>query len=135
MKTVAILKKDFHSQGGLEKSAWRIIQAFKERGAEVTLLTNQEVSAPCSVLSCPIESKFKFLKLKEFDAWCCATVKSHPFDVVLSMDRASFQTHHRAGNGVHAAYLALRREKEGFLKSLSFKFKPLHHSMLKLEKD
>jgi UDP-glucose:(heptosyl)LPS alpha-1,3-glucosyltransferase len=134
MKTVAILKKDFHSHGGLEKSSWRIIQAFKERGAIVTLLTTHEVSAPCSVLSCSLDSKLKFLKLKEFDSWCRSTVKSHAFDVVFSMDRASSQTHHRAGNGVHAAYLALRRQKEGFLKRLSFKLNPLHYMMLKLEK-
>ncbi len=134
MKTVAILKKDFHSHGGLEKSSWRIIQAFKERGASVTLLTTHEVSAPCDVLSCSLDSKLKFLKLKEFDSWCRTTVKSHDFDVVFSMDRSSFQTHHRAGNGVHAAYLALRREKEGFFKRLSFKLNPLHYMMLKLEK-
>jgi len=134
MKTVAIIKKDFHSHGGLEKSSWRIIQALKERGATVTLLTAHEVSAPCTVLSCSLDSKLKFLKLKEFDAWCQSTVKSQPFDVVFSMDRASFQTHHRAGNGVHAAYLALRKQKEGFLKRLSFKLNPLHSMMLKLEK-
>jgi UDP-glucose:(heptosyl)LPS alpha-1,3-glucosyltransferase len=134
MKTIAILKKDFHSHGGLEKSSWRIIQAFKERGATVTLLTAHEVSAPCTVLSYALDSKLKFLKLKEFDAWCSSTVKDHAFDVVFSMDRSSFQTHHRAGNGVHAAYLALRKQKEGLFKRLSFKLNPLHSMMLKLEK-
>lgn len=132
MKRVAILKKDFHSQGGLEKSSWRIIQAFKEHGADVTLMTKNEVSAPCPVLSCSLDSKLKFLRLKEFDAWCRSLAPS--FDIVFSMDRSSYQTHHRAGNGVHAAYLALRREKEGFLKGLSFTLNPLHHVILGLEK-
>ncbi|HEX2579008.1 MAG TPA: glycosyltransferase family 4 protein [Rhabdochlamydiaceae bacterium] len=134
MKTVAILKKDFHNHGGLEKSAWRIIQALKERGASPTLLTSLEISAPCPVLSCSLDSKFKFIRLKEFDTWCKSMVKRHHFDVVFSMDRATFQTHHRAGNGVHAAYLALRSQKEGFLKKFSFKLNPLHRVMLKLEK-
>jgi len=134
MKTVAILKKDFHTHGGLEKSAWRIIQALKERGASVSLLTSLEISAPCPVLSCSLDSKLKFMRLKEFDTWCKSMVKRLSFDVVFSMDRATFQTHHRAGNGVHAAYLALRSQKEGFLKKLSFKFNPLHYMILKLEK-
>jgi UDP-glucose:(heptosyl)LPS alpha-1,3-glucosyltransferase len=132
MKTAAILKKDFHGQGGLEKSTWRIIQAFKDHGADVTLITSNDVAAPCPVLSCSLESKFKFLKLKEFDAWC--RTKTPSFDVVFSMDRSSYQTHHRAGNGVHAAYLDLRRKKEGFFKSLSFTLNPLHHVILSLEK-
>ncbi len=134
MKTVAIIKKDFHSQGGLEKASWRIIQALKDHGAEVTLLTTTDVSAPCRVLSCSLDSKFKFLRLKEFDSWCRTTIENHSFDVVFSMDRATYQTHHRAGNGVHAAYLELRRAKEGFLKRLSFTLNPLHYVMLSLEK-
>ncbi|MBS0647619.1 MAG: glycosyltransferase family 4 protein [Verrucomicrobia bacterium] len=132
MKTAAILKKDFHGQGGLEKSTWRIIQAFKDHGADVTLITSNQVAAPCPVLSCALDSKLKFLKLKEFDVWC--RTKTPSFDVVFSMDRCSYQTHHRAGNGVHAAYLDLRRQREGFFKSLSFLLNPLHHVILNLEK-
>ena len=134
MKTVAIIKKDFHSQGGLEKASWRIIQALKDQGAEVTLLTNHEVSAPCPVLSCNLDSKFKFLRLREFDSSCRTTIEENNFDVVFSMDRTTYQTHHRAGNGVHAAYLDLRRSKEGFLKKLSFNINPLHRVILSLEK-
>ena len=50
------------------------------------------------------------------------------------MDRCSRQTHHRAGSGVHAAYLDLRSQMEGPLKRLSFALNPLHHFQLKLEK-
>jgi UDP-glucose:(heptosyl)LPS alpha-1,3-glucosyltransferase len=50
------------------------------------------------------------------------------------MDRNSFQTHLRAGNGVHAAYLEMRKKSEGFLKGLTFPLNPLHHALLNIEK-
>ena len=55
-------------------------------------------------------------------------------DVVFGLDRNSYQTHYRAGNGVHAAYLNRRMQDEGFFKSLSFKFNPLHNAILSLER-
>lgn len=129
MKTIAVVKKEFQSKGGLEKAALRIIQALQKRGADVTLLAEKVSQAPCPVLSHPPHSMLKFLRLKEFDTWCKEAAQK--FDIVLSMDRCSFQTYHRAGNGVHAAYLELR---EGFFKKLSFKINPLHRMILKLEK-
>jgi UDP-glucose:(heptosyl)LPS alpha-1,3-glucosyltransferase len=100
----------------------------------VTLLTTQEVSAPCPVISCSLQNKLKFLRLKEFDVWCKETVQANRYDVVFSLDRSSYQTHHRAGNGVHAAYLDMRRQREGYLKRISFAINPLHRVMLRLEK-
>ena len=50
------------------------------------------------------------------------------------MDRCSFQTHHRAGNGVHKAYLDLRAQFEGRFKKWSFALNPLHQLQLQIEK-
>lgn len=129
MKTIAVVKKEFQSKGGLEKVTRRIIEVLQKRGADVTLLTEKASQAPCPVLLHPPHHLLKFQRLKEFDHWCKAAAQK--FDIVLSMDRCSFQTYHRAGNGVHAAYLELR---EGFFKKFSFKINPLHRMILKLEK-
>jgi len=59
---------------------------------------------------------------------------SNGYDVVFGMDRHSFQTHYRAGNGVHAAYLDRRRATASSLKRLSFAVNPLHRKILSLEK-
>ena len=135
MKTVALIKRDFHSQGGLEKVSRKIIDSLQEKNVEVTLLTSspaESVDLPCPVLACNLKRKLNYKRVLEFDAWC----KTHSarFDVVFSMDRSSYQTHHRAGNGVHAAYLDLRRQKEGLFKTVSFAINPLHRTLLKLEK-
>lgn len=144
MKKVALIKKDFSSQeksqGGFEKVTGKIIEALKRRGATVSFLTagwkTPEANGPDEVIRCPFQSCLKFNQIREFDRWCHKITHPDygtPYDVVFSMDRTSFQTHHRAGNGVHAAYLAIRRQKEP-LKALSFMFNPLHRTLLELEK-
>lgn len=133
MKTVALLKRDFHSQGGLEKVTQKVIRALQEKGARVTLLTTGNVpQTTCPTFICSLKKKLQHHRILEFDTWC--QTHSSPFDVVFSMDRSSHQTHHRAGNGVHSAYLDLRCKKEGLFKAVSFAFNPLHHTLLKLEK-
>jgi UDP-glucose:(heptosyl)LPS alpha-1,3-glucosyltransferase len=50
------------------------------------------------------------------------------------MDRNRYQTHIRAGNGVHAAYLESRVLTEGWRKKITCKINPLHRKILSLEK-
>jgi len=137
MKKIALIKKDFGSGpiGGLEKVTEKIIEAFQERKRVVSLLTTGHTIQPNEVIRYSLQSKLKFNQIKEFDRWCFQMTRfSSRYDVVFSIDRSSFQTHHRAGNGVHAAYLDLRRKRETFLKSLSFYCNPLHRTFLDLEK-
>ncbi len=97
-------------------------------------------NSPCAqenirVISQPLKSHLTYRKINEFDAFCQNSLKKHPHDVVLGFERTRHQTHIRAGNGVHAAYLALRKSKEGFLKRLSFSVNPLHRLLLSIEKE
>jgi UDP-glucose:(heptosyl)LPS alpha-1,3-glucosyltransferase len=50
------------------------------------------------------------------------------------MERTSYQTHHRAGNGIHKAYLARRMMTASKLKRLSLWVNPLHRTLLSIEK-
>lgn len=139
MKTVALLKSAIGSRGGLEKVARRFIEELIASGCIVTLLTTvsrkkplPELPPEVRVITLSTDGPFSFLNLLRFDREVKKWLKKNPQDIVFGFDRNSTQTHIRAGNGCHAAYLKLR--KEGFLKSLSFKINPLHHLLLKLEK-
>jgi UDP-glucose:(heptosyl)LPS alpha-1,3-glucosyltransferase len=50
------------------------------------------------------------------------------------MDRNSTQTHYRAGDGVHAAYLERRMQTESTIKALSLRYNPRHRFLLQLER-
>ncbi len=130
--SLAIIKKEMHFDGGIEKVTTRILDAFLQRGVDVSFYTTSDAALPCSTFSHRPKGLFKLSRMKDFDRWAEKEARKHP--LVFSMDRCSYQTHHRAGNGVHAAYLDLRSQTEGKLKKLSFALNPLHRLQLKIEK-
>lgn len=123
MRQVVLLKSCAKSQGGLEKYASRIAEAFRQRGDLVTVLTGEDgIRWP------------SFVRMERFDAFVRQWLERNEADVVFGMDRNREQTHIRAGNGVHAAYLKSRLFTEGRLKVLLCKLNPLHRKILELEK-
>jgi UDP-glucose:(heptosyl)LPS alpha-1,3-glucosyltransferase len=134
---VALLKMRAKSQGGLEKYASRIASAFVKKGADVTLLTTQMPEKPLLGIKThafPICKWPGFLSLEQFDRCAKAWLKKTPVDIVFGMERNRFQTHIRAGNGVHAAYLKSRLASEGRFKYGMCLLNPLHRKILELEK-
>lgn len=136
MTSIAILKRDMKQTGGLEKHIFRIIQKFQEKQFPVTLITASPYTQEnISVISQSLKSCLTYRKINEFDAFCQKSLKKHPHDVTIGFERTRHQTHIRAGNGVHAAYLALRQEKKSLLKRVSFLLNPLHRLLLSIEKE
>ncbi len=130
--SLAIIKKEMHFDGGIEKVTNRLLLAFLNKGVDVSFYTSADASLPCTTFSHRPKGLLKVSRMKDFDQW--AQKESRKHSIVFSMDRCSYQTHHRAGNGVHAAYLDLRSQTEGKLKKLSFALNPLHRLQLKLER-
>ncbi len=124
---VTLLKSRVRHAGGLEKAANRIAQAFTVRGAEVTILSEELMVSPSWRWPA-------FVRMEQFDQFTRTWLKQNPSDLIFGMDRNRFQTHLRAGNGVHAAFLESRISAEGRLKWLSCLCNPLHHKILTLEK-
>lgn len=123
--------------GGAEKYTWRLAQAFRDKGSSVTILTTGEPfksSSDVSIITHPLSSKLSFRRVNEYDAFCTRTLKELKADVIFGLDRNRFQTHLRASNGVHAAYLERRKQSEPFWETLSFRLNPLHRTLLSIEK-
>ncbi len=135
-RNVFVLKSGAARPGGLEKMSARLAQAFEKKGCDVTLVTtgNANFSSPFHTLSHTLKSKMSFLKALEFDRFCQEMVQKARPDLIFGLDRNRNQTHLRAGNGVHAAYLAQRARVEPLFKRLTFALNPLHRTLLNLEK-
>lgn len=139
-KSIAFLKSNILKRGGLEKYTLRLADSFAHAGHKVTLLTtewqeNALASHPFKVVNLGKRVPLSFFQLLHFDRRCKQYLNEHPFDVVFGMDRNfCLQTHYRAGNGVHAAYLDRRRVWDSWLKNQSFMINPLHRTLLQMER-
>jgi UDP-glucose:(heptosyl)LPS alpha-1,3-glucosyltransferase len=141
MPTVVLLKSHLNAAGGLEKYTLRLACAFAAAGCRTTVLTtcSKDRAAPqihpdVDVISLGAKQGLSVANLIDFDKRCRQWLKDNPSDLVFGMDRNRYQTHYRAGNGVHAAFLAQRRFCEPWLKRLSFSLNPLHQLTLSYEK-
>lgn len=134
-KRVLLLKSGAARPGGLEKITVRLAQAFQEKGCEVLLATTGEKTPPIfKTFSHTSRHLFSFQKALAFDRFCEKTARELQPEIIFGMDRNRHQTHLRAGNGVHAAYLERRALVDPLFKRLSFSLNPLHRTLLKLEK-
>src|SRR5579872_2612784 len=137
---VVLLKSQLCRFGGAEKYALRIAQAFRKKECPVTILSSE---SPASISHDPLmqivshkfSSSMSFRKLQEFDKFCAKFLSQSKADIVFGLDRNRFQTHLRASNGVHAAYLQHRRASEGLWKQFTYEINPLHRTLLKIERE
>lgn len=140
-KNVVILKNRLSFYGGLEKYTWRIAHGFAKHGCRVTIFTtdNPDLSANTPLLDFQkLSSKkyfFSYQRMKHFDHLCQDALKNIKADIIFGMDRNSFQTHLRAGNGVHKAFLLQRKKTDPFVKQLFMPLNPLHRKILSFEKE
>jgi UDP-glucose:(heptosyl)LPS alpha-1,3-glucosyltransferase len=129
---ITILKSALAKRGGAEKYALRLAQALQEAGREVSIATSGPLpeGVPVPVFSCGPLPKLSVLRVRTFDAFCARLHSS----VLFSLDRTRTQTHLRASNGVHAAYLEHRKRYDPLWKALSLSLNPLHRELLAIEK-
>lgn len=131
-KTITIIKAELSQKGGLEKAFYAIADGFLRKGYEISVLTKTR--------SCSIDKRMhihhissvkwpKSFRLLSFNSEVKRWIKKNPSSIVFSMDRTTCPTHMRAGNGVHAAYLAKSDGIEN-----SFSLSPYHKTILHLEK-
>lgn len=138
MKKVALLIQSPHARGGLEKYALRTAEALAARGREVSLLslgTSDRKPIPgITYVNVGNAVPLSVGKLWQFDWACQRYLKAHPHDITFGFDRVRHQTHIRAGNGVHAAYLQHRTMTDAWWKTATLRMNPLHQSLLHFER-
>lgn len=126
------------SIGGLEKYTIRLANAFVKKGAKVTLVcadkTPPSFSPQITTKLLTLKQKTSFLKMEEFSEKAQLLCKKDKPDIIFAMERTKFQTHIRAGNGVHKSFLAQRKLMESRLKNYFHRVNPLHKAILLQEK-
>lgn len=138
-KTIYLLKNKLGSVGGLEKYTWRIAHAFLNKNCQVNIVTSDAVNNGkehplLNFITLPSEKGLSVAKIKGFDKAVKKFLSSHHYDVAFGLDKTSFQTHIRLGNGVHRKFLQTRKFTDPFWKRMVIPFNPLHRTILSMEK-
>ena len=108
---LALIRRRFSAIGGAELYTQRLLCALVQAGHEVHLLAGAWDQPPASVQLHPLRvAGPRSLRPVLFADAAEAELARHSFDCVLSLERTRRQHVYRAGDGVHRAWLARRRQ-------------------------
>ncbi len=137
-KQIVLVKDSLKPYGGLEKYARYLGKAFTKRGFYTTYLTAEHESPDelsfANAVALKINARRAHLRIQEFDRECQKWRRKHSPEVFFGLDRLSWQTHLRAGNGVHRAFLQHKYQGKNLIAKCRRWLNPLHRSILQMEK-
>ena len=138
---IAIVRQRYNPYGGAERFVERALGALANEGAEVTLITRNWDGAPREgfrQITCdPAYSRLlggRTARDRSFAACAQAEMGRGGFDITQSHERIPGCMIFRAGDGVHAAWLAHRARVLGPLQRLAQKLSGYHRYVLSAEK-
>ena len=138
---IAIIRQRYNPYGGAERFVERALGALANEGAEVTLITRNWDGAPREgfrQITCdPAYSRLvggRTARDRSFAACAQVEMARGGFDITQSHERIPGCMIFRAGDGVHAAWLAHRAHVLGPLQRLSQGISAYHRYVLSAEK-
>ena len=136
---ISLISRYVKALGGLEKHTRKIAEAFANRGYKVNILTldrakKKDFHPFISIHTLPSKKWFRFQRVSEFSQECQKWHSKNRSDIIFGMDITANQTHIRAGNGIHAAYLRQKKNLETNFNTLMTPCNPKHQAILGIEK-
>ncbi len=133
---LAFVRQKFSRFGGGELILNRTIEALAARGVGISIIAREwEPHAGVEFLRCDPARSPRSSRDSRFADAACARVAALPDALVQSHERMPCCDIYRAGDGVHAAYLAQRARSMGPLKRLLQQFSGYHRDVLRLERE
>lgn len=139
---IAIVRQRYNPYGGAERFVERALGALAGQGAEITLITRswEGAAEPASgyrkiICDPPARGWLsrRTARDRAFTAGVQAILAEQHFDLVQSHERIPGCSIFRAGDGVHAAWLARRARQLNPLQRLTQRCSPYHRQVLAAE--
>lgn len=141
MPKVVILKQKLQGRGGgLERHTHALIKSYLNQNCEVFLVTAHPLPKGFQVpeglrwLCTDTKYRWNYRHLSHYDEHSQRIVKRISPNICLGLERHSYQTHCRAGNGVHKAWLMLKTQAQGTLATFFDQLNPFHKLVCQIEK-
>ncbi len=134
---IAFIRAEFDPFGGAERFTNALMQSLASQGADIHIFARKWQES--SGINYTIHrvggfSSPSLLRQISFVNNVKKHLQNNHFDLIQSNERTLSQHIYRAGDGVHAKWLELRKEHAGFLKRLSLTINPFHLYTLYLER-
>ena len=132
---IALIRQRYTAFGGAERFVANALEALKSQGAQITLVTRQwQGQAGLDAVVCDPFYLGSVWRDWGFARAVCRELAHRDFDLVQSHERIACCDVYRAGDGVHAQWLANRRAALGAVGRLALALNPYHRYVLAAER-
>ena len=131
---VALVRGRYDAAGGAERFVQRAIASLKAEGASVTIVTRHWPGDDGSAIVLDPFHIGSLWRDWSFARAACAALGARRFDLVQSHERIACCDVYRAGDGVHAQWLAERARAQSGLARLATRLDPHHRFVLAAER-
>jgi len=132
---IALIRQRYTAFGGAERFVTNALEALKSQGAHLTLVTRQwQAQAGLDAVICNPFYLGSLWRDWGFARAVCRELARRDFDLVQSHERIACCDVYRAGDGVHAQWLANRRAALGAVGRLALALNPHHRYVLAAER-
>lgn len=135
---VALIRSRYNPFGGAERFIENALEALTEADVELTVITRQWPANANANIRKKVVNPFylgSWWRDAGFSKAACAALEQEKFDLVQSHERIACCDVYRAGDGVHAEWLAQRKRVSSLGKQLSVKLNPHHRFLLNAERE
>ncbi len=140
---LAVIRQRYNPYGGAERFIERSLAALAREGAQITLIARDWAGAPrngyrqivCAPPRSPLACRFggRAGRDRAFAACARREMLTGDYDITQSHERIPGCMIFRAGDGVHAAWLAHRARDQSPLARLATRISPFHRFILEQE--
>lgn len=131
---IALIRQRYTAFGGAERFVAGAMQALREHGAQLTIVTRQWASDDDHhSLICNPPYLGSLWRDWGFARCVCRTLARQQFDLVQSHERIACCDIYRAGDGVHREWLKQRGRTLGILGRMAIALNPYHRYVLAAE--
>ena len=133
---LAIVRRRYAQFGGAERFIDTAVGPIAAAGIDVAIVSetwSSETPGNIKQIKVPKTGMTRRAKLANFQRGVGEIVRREKFDLVQTHERLVGADIFRAGDGVHAAWLARQRAEQGLWPALLRKFEPLHRLIVDTE--
>jgi UDP-glucose:(heptosyl)LPS alpha-1,3-glucosyltransferase len=131
---IALVRSRYDPAGGAERFVQQAIGALKAEGVSLTIVTRHWPGHDGSAIVLDPFHVGSFWRDAGFARAACREIARHRFDLVQSHERIACCDVYRAGDGVHAQWLAERRRAQGPGARMATRLSPHHAYLLAAER-